>query len=809
MNLRAIVHASLLLAASGAATAQTTGNVASAADEFTVGDIRVDGLQRISEGTVYNYLPVNIGDRLNTQRRVEAIRSLYATGFFRDVELRRDGGTLVVAVLERPSIESFEFKGNKDIKTEDLTKLMKNAGMVAGKTFNQSTLDEVKAVLTEQYYARGKYGMVIDAKVEDLPQNQVKLTLDINEGKRAKIRQINIVGNQSFDEKDIRENFESQTPHLTSFFKQDDRYSSEAVKGDLEKLKSFYMDRGYANFSVDSTQVAIAPEKDDMFITVSITEGGVFKVSEVKLAGNLIVPEADLLRLMQIKSGDVYSRQRITQTEELFKLRLGQDGYAFAKVEAVPAADNARNEVALTFLIEPGNRVYVRRVNYTGSSSVNDEVFRRNTRQLEGGYLSNTMVDRSKELLKTLPYLEEVEVETTPVPGTTDMVDVDFEIKEGLPGQFTAGISYSETYKLGLNASIVHSNFLGTGNRVALEVDSGKYSKVYSFSHTNPYASIDGIQRTFSVAYRDTTQYTSATSDFSSKSASASIMYGYPLTEYQHVQWGLSAQYTDMLTRPGASAEQAVDWVLNNGKPYVRDSFSGTPPINSVWYGNKFMTYVLSTGWSYNSLNRSLFADRGARYSLSVGYTLPFSGVDYLSAGFNMLHLVPLGRIFTLLFNGEVSYAKAIGDTTTAPPFLNSYAGGPSSVRGFQESYLGPRDDYGNPYGGNLNTLLQTELLLPMPAKWRNSARFSLFYDIGNVFSTEGVRFNGRDGLTPVEYKFSFKELKRSTGVAVQWLSPMGIFRFSYAVPLNASKGDAFRYEDLKEGFQFSVGQAF
>ncbi len=806
MNLRSIVHATLLLAASGAALAQTP---VAGDEEFTVGDIRVEGLQRISEGTVYNYLPLNIGDRLTRQRSVEALRALYGTGFFRDIELRRDGGTLVVAVLERPSIESFELKGNKDIKTEDLTKSLNEVGLAAGKTFNQSTLDEVKGYLTSQYYARGKYSVVIDAKVEELAQNQVKVTVDINEGKRARIRQINVVGNKAFEEADIRENFESQTPHLTSFFKQDDRYARETLQGDLEKIRSFYMDRGYANFSVDSTQVAIAPEKDDIFITINITEGEVFKVSEVKLAGNLMVPEADLRRLIQVQSGTTYSRRLVTQTEDLIKLRLGQDGYAFAKVEAVPAINEAQHEVGLTFLVEPGNRVYVRRVNYNGATSVNDEVFRRETRQLEGGYLSNALLERSKQLLQRLPYLEKVEFETKPVPGTPDLVDVEFEIKEGLPGQFTGGISYSETYKLGLNSSIVHSNFLGTGNRVALEADAGRYSKVYSFSHTDPYASINGIARTVSVAYRDTTQYTSSTSDFSTETISAALAYGYPLTEYQSLRWGITAQQSDMLASPGSSADQALEWVRSNGKTYTQNAYSGTPAIATIFYGSKFNSYSLNLGWGYDSLNRAIFADRGARHRLNLGYSMPFSDIEFWTASYDALQLVPLGRWFTLLFNAEVSYAQALGDTTTVPPYLNSYAGGPTSVRGFQESYLGPRDSYGYPYGGNLRTILQTEILLPMPEKWRNSARFSLFYDIGNVFSTEDVQFVGSDGLTPVDYKFDTNNLKQSTGIAVQWLSPMGIFRFSYAVPLNARPAEGAYYADEKEGFQFSVGQAF
>ena len=809
MNLRSLFQAVLLICWSCVAFAQLatpsdTGNP----EEFTVGDIRVEGLQRISEGTVYNYLPVNIGDRLNSQRRIEAIKALYATGFFRDIELRRDGGTLVVAVLERPSIESFELKGNKDIKTEDLTKSLKSVGLSAGKSFNQSTLDDIKSFLTDEYFSRGKYAVLIDAKVEDLPQNQVKVTINITEGKRARVRQINIVGNHSFDEAVIRDNFEIKAPHLTTFYKQDDRYSRESLEGDIEKLKSFYMNRGYANFEVNSTQVAIAPEKDDMFITINITEGDIYKVGEVKLAGNLVISEEELRKLVRVNAGSIYSRQLVTNTEEAIKLRLGLDGYAFAKVEAVPAVDDQKHEVVLSFLIEPGNRVYVHRVNYTGSTSVNDEVFRRDTRQLESGYLSNAVLDRSKALLQRLPFLEKVDATTTPVQGSADLVDVDFKIKEGLPGQFTAGVSYSETYKLGLNASIVHSNFLGTGDRVALEVDSSRYSKVYSFSHTDPYATVDGIARTISVAYRNTTQFTSSTSDLSSKTASANLLYGYPLSEYQTLRWGVNTQYTDTFTN-SSSAEQAVTWVRNNGKPYTRYTYQGTPPLATAFYGNKYMTYALSAGWGYDSLNRALFADRGARHQFNLAYTLPFSDVNYLEASYNMLQLVPVGNTFTLLFNGELSYAQAVGKTQSVPPFLNSYAGGPTSVRGYRESYLGPRDTYGNPYGGNLRTVLQTEILLPMPDKWRNSARFSLFYDVGNVFSTENIAFSGQDGLTPVDYKFSFGALKHSTGVAVQWLAPLGIFRFSYAIPLNASAGDGVHFSDQKESFQFSVGQAF
>ena len=815
MHLRSLVHAALVMAACEAALAQTGPVIAPASvahdDEFTVGDIRVEGLQRISEGTLYNYLPVNIGDRLTRQKRVEAIKALYGTGFFRDIELRRDGGTLIVAVLERPSIESFELKGNKDIKTEDMTDSLRNVGLAAGKILNQSTLDEVKEYLTDQYFARGKYNVRINAKVEDLQQNRVKVTIDIKEGKRSKIRQINLVGNKTYTADDILDTFELKTPHLTSFIKSDDRYSRETLQGDLEKLKSYYMDRGYANFAIDSTQVAIAPDREDMFITINVTEGDVYKFGDIKLAGTLKVPEEQLRGLinLDIKAGTTYSRKQVTAAQESIVQRLGLDGYAFAKVDPVPATDEANHIVGITFLIEPGNRVYVRRINYNGATSVNDNVFRRETRQLEGGYLSNVLLDRSKQLIQRLPFVDKVDSTTTPVPGTSDLVDVDYKIKEGLPGQFNGGISWSETYRFGLQASVVHTNFLGTGDRIAVEADANRFAKSYSFSHTDPYATVNGVARTISVGYRDIKQFTSATSAVSTKMATAGVTYGYPVTEYQTVRVGLNIQRSDLLANPATSGEESAEWVRHNGSTYAHISYIGVPPLVSAVYGTRFTTYPITVGWGYDSLNRALFADKGMRHQVSVSYTLPFSGVEYLTAGYNGLQFVAISKWFVLLFNANNSYSRAMGNTTASPPFLNNYAGGPSSVRGFQESELGPHDSNGLPFGGNLLTSLQSELLLPIPDKWKNSARFSLFYDIGNVFSTENVKFVGRDLQSPVEYRFAFNKLKRSAGAAVQWLAPMGIFRFSYAIPLNASPGDATHYPDRKELFQFTVGQAF
>jgi outer membrane protein insertion porin family len=783
--------------------AQTEGG------EFTVGDIRIEGLQRITEGTVYNYLPVNIGDRMDQRRVDEALRALYATGFFRDVEIRRDGGTLVVAVLERPSIESFTITGNKDIKTEDLEKSLRNVGLAKGKTFNQSTLDEVKRFLTDQYYSRGKYGVKVDTKVEEVSGNRVKIAVDIVEGKRSKIRQINIVGNTAFTDKELQEDFKLKTPNWLSWYKQDDRYSREELSGDIEKLRSHYLDRGYADMDVDSSQVAITPEKDDIFITLNVKEGEVYRVSDVKIAGNMVVPEEDLRALVQVHKGDVFSRKMVTQTTEFMALRLGQDGYAFAKIDPVPKENKETKEIELTFLVDPGNRAYVRHINFNGTTGINDDVMRREMRQMEGGYLSNAQVERSKQRLQRLPFIEKVEVATEPVPGTPDLVDVNYTIKEGLPGQFSGGIGYSQSQSVLLNGSFVHSNFMGTGNRVAAEVNAGQYSKVVSLSHTDPYTTIDGVSRTVSATWRRISQFTSSSSDFQTETGTLGVDYGWPISEFQSLRAGLAAQKSDLFTDPNSSAAQASYWVQNNGNTYTKKSLAGVPPIEYTYYGTKFNTFEMSLGWSYDSRDRSLFADRGARHRLGISYTVPGSDVQFYTFNYDYLQFLPLTKWFTLMANTELGYGVALGNTTSLPPYRNFFAGGPESVRGYRESRLGPKDSFGNPYGGNMKLASQIEMLMPMPDKWRNTARFSAFFDIGNVFSTENVAFYGKDGITPVKYDFAFDKLRYSTGLAVQWLAPLGVFRFSFAVPLNPFKGNSVEYKDETEGFQFSIGQAF
>jgi len=773
-----------------------------AADPFVVRDMRVEGLQRISEGTVFNYLPINIGDTIDAIRVQEAVRALYAQGLFDDVEIRRDGEVLVVVVRERPSIESFEIEGNKDIKTEELLESLRGVGLAKGRTFDRSILENVQMALREQYYARGKYGVVVDSYVNDRPNNTVQVGFNIKEGDRAKIRQVNIVGNTAFPEEDIREDFELDTANWLSWIRQDDRYSAEALEGDLETLRSYYMNRGFADFRVDSTQVAISPNKKDIFVTIGIHEGDRYTISDIKLVGDMVVPEEYLRALVLAQPGSIFNQNLLTQTAEFMSLRLGEQGYANAEIEPVPELDHENKEAAITFYIDPKSRVYVRRINFNGIDQVDDEVLRREMRQLEGSYLSNRLVDRSKIRLQRLPYVESVETSNSPVPGSPDLVDVDFELEYRMPGQFSGGVGYSESQRLLLNGSIIHTNFLGSGNRVALELISGRFQKLYSLSHTDPYRSMDGISRTVSVNFRDITQFTSASSDFSTTSAGATVNYSYPLSEFQSLSFGLTYQHAELLAS-ASSTRQAQQWVLNNGDTFIEDTGAG---FN--FFGTEYDAYELLVGWTFDSRNRALFATRGTRQQFVLSYAVPGSDVEYYTARYNFTKYFPLWRRWALRVNAELGMGEGVGDTTALPPFKHFFGGGPQSVRGFRESYLGPRDSFGNPYGGNVLVASQVELILPLPQKFASQARASLFYDIGNVFNTGEVSFTDKLG-SPVLYEPEFDELRASVGIGVQWLAPLGLFRFSYAFPLNEYEGNDRFFGDELERFQFSIGQAF
>jgi outer membrane protein insertion porin family len=791
----------LLVLASWPAASQQVSN-----SEFVVRDLRVEGLQRISEGTVYNYLPVNIGDRLDRMRLREAFRALYSQGFFDAIEFRRDGNTLVIVVRERPSIASFDITGNEDIKTEDLLQSLRDVGLAPGRSFDRSVLDSVQQFLTQQYFERGKYGVDIETSITELPDNRVSVQVVVEEGARARIRQINIVGNTAFTDKQLLGEFNLNTPNLLSFLRKDDRYAREALQGDLESLQSFYMDRGFAEFSIDSTQVAISPDKQDIFITVNIDEGERYTISEVRMTGDLVVPEQELLGLVLAKPGQVFSRKQITQSTDLMGYRLGREGYAFAQINPIPDIDAQNREVAIRFFVDPGKRVYVRRVNFNGTTEVDDDVFRREMRQLEGAYLSNVSVERSEQRLRRLPFVTNASVETVPVPGSDDLVDVDIAVEDGLPGQFGGGIGFSGTQGILLNGNFTHTNFMGRGTRVAADLNLGQFIKSVQLSHTNPYWNRDGVSLTLGLGYRNSSQFIIGSSDFSTETINASFEFGVPISEFGFFRYGLAFQRADLLTSQ-FSADQARNWVQQNGNSFE---------VPGGIFGTRFRTIEAFVGWGRDTRNRVIFATRGARQRLTLSATTPGSEVNYYTARYDYLKYINLPGRWGVRWNTELAYGEDLDDTTDLPPFKNFFAGGPGSVRGYRNGFLGPRDSFNNPYGGNMKTVSQVELLLPTPESFADSTRFALFYDIGNIFYTGSTQFCtatddfGRvfgascgPDTTVQDYGFDLGELRSSVGIGLEWLAPLGTFRFSFAFPFNEGPLDVI------ERFQFSVGQTF
>ena len=626
------------------------------------------------------------------------------------------------------------------------------------------------------------------------------MAINIDEGQRARIRQINLVGNTSFSDDEIISGFQSSTGGWLTWIRADDRYAKEALEGDLEALRAFYMDRGFADFRYDSVQVAISPDKRDIFITINLTEGDRYIITDIRLAGDLVVPAEELREQIRANPGEIFSQQILSISEQLIRNRLGLDGYALAQVQAIPDLNEETLEAEITFFIDPQSRVYVRRINFNGADNVNDEVFRREMRQLEGSYLSNVLVERSQVRLQRLPYVEQVQFETVPVPGMNDIVDVNFQIEEGLPGQFGGGLGFSEYYGLTLNGNFIHSNFMGTGNRLMLNLNGGDFFKAYTLSYTDPYRTIDGLQRTLSFTWRDTQQYTAATSDFSTETATLTANWAYPLTEYQFASFGLSYSVAE-LAASYWSSDQANYWVENNGRPF--------PIPGSTSFATAVDTFDLSLGWQYDSRDRVIFPNRGTRLAFNVSGSVPGSDAEFYVTNLDFTKYLPLFGRWMAMINSNIAFGDAYGEQTTSlPPFRNFYGGGPGSVRGYKESWMGPRDSLSYPHGGNLLIASQFELVIPTPERMANQSRVSLFYDIGNVFSTSGIEFFDRLG-DPVSHDFDYDGLKHSVGVAVEWLSPMGLLKFSFAAPLSAVDESERDWGDRTEEFQFEIGNAF
>ncbi len=780
-------------------------------EPFVVSDIRIDGLSRISAGTVYNYLPVNKGDQLTEDEAQRAIRALYNTKFFSDVQLTREGSILVIKVVERPSIAKLTLRGNKDIKEADLRKGLKEIGLSEGETFDRLSLDRVKQELITQYYNRGKYNVSIDPHVTRLDRNRVALDIEIREGKVAKLKEINIVGNTRFTDKQIEDNFESGTTNWLSWYSKNDQYSREKLSGDLEKLQSYYMNRGYADFGVDSTQVTIAPDKREMYIAASIKEGEIYKVSDVHLLGKLILPEETLRKLVFVKAGDTFNRAAVEATSDSIKAILANIGFAYAKVTPVPKLDKDKRTVDMTFYIEPGQRVYVRRVIFQGNTRTEDDVMRRQLRQLEGSWYSQAAIDRSKIRLQQLGYFKKVDIDKQRVPGTEDKVDVTVKVEEQSAGSLQFGVGYSQYSGVILSASVSQNNFLGTGDSFSVGAESSTYYKRVNASYYNPYLTDNGIGIGYSVGYSKTDYGNTSFANYATSATSFSTYLGIPITETDSLRVGLGLSSNKINLFSGYTPQVLLDYQNALGKQTIHE-----------WTG--------TLGWTHDTRNGYWAPTRGGLLSLSTDVALPGSTVEYFRVSAEANHYWPIGGGFVLYTDGQAQYGGTYGNQTYGrtfgqyqagqkvdyPFWQNFYSGGVRDVRGFQDNTLGPRvcsgltpagqpvvpDSNGNcngsyysyaqPIGGAFKVLGTTELYLPLPfLKDINTARVSLFVDVGNAYRNY--------------QSFKASDLRASAGISLHWQAPIGPLIINFATPIR-SKPEDRHYE---ERIQFTFGSQF
>ena len=771
---------------------------------FTISDIRIEGLERISAGTVLTYLPVERGDRMDASRASSSLRALYKTGFFNDVKLEREGDILVVIVKERPAISKVTLIGNKDIKEEELRKALSGIGLAEGEVYNRLVIDKVKQELTKQYYNRGKYNVKVTPSIKTLDRNRVEVTVSVGEGKASKIRHINIVGNKRFTDAEIMEEFEAKTTNWLSWYKRDDQYAKEKIQGDLEKLRAFYLDRGYVDFEVESTQVTISPDRRNIYITANVTEGEVYKIRDAKLTGTFIIGKDALEPLIFTQKGDVFSRKRLEQTSEAIKGVLANVGYAFADVQPVPDIDKVKREVGLTFFVNPGKRVYVRRVIFTGNSKTQDEVLRREMRQFEGGWFSQAAVDRSKVRLQRLGYFQDVTVETPKVAGTDDQVDIEIAVKERQVGNFQFGFGYAAAQGLITNISLQQENFLGKGNRVGFAVSNSVFSKSFTVSYFNPYWTDEGISRGFNLNFRDSSYgQRDNLASYQSNTIDASAVFSVPVTETDRVNFQIGVDQNKLrLSNNQQTPDVFLDFFNKNGGARLCDPIqSATLVDQTLVFGPEellsrcadYQSLRGQVGWARDTRNRFFVPTAGSYARVGAEVTLPLSDLRYYKLSGEYQKFFPITNSFVLMSKTELGLGRPYDSTRGFPFFENFYGGGSRSVRGFRDNTLGPRylipgtttplstpDDIRNnsfPIGGALSVSQSLELIVPTPfAKDAESVRLAAFIDAGQVYKDIG--------------SFDADELRYSAGISVQWQSPVAPIIINWAFPLNAKSGD-------------------
>jgi outer membrane protein insertion porin family len=757
------------------------------ADAFTVTDIRLQGQRRISAGTIFNLLPVNVGDTIDEITVRQLMRLMYRSGFFHDVRMARDGGVLIVTVSERPAIESIEIEGNKSIPTEALLDGLGQQGLKEGEIFKQSTLERVDLELERQYVGQGRYGASIDTTVQQLPRNRVSVSIVIDEGKTSGIRHLNIVGNTVYDQGELLDLMELKHPSLLSFYKNDDKYSREKLSGDLERLESYYRDRGYVTFDITSTQVSITPDKQQVYITINVAEGDSYTIGQVDIIGELRDMSPEYLRaLILVTNGQVFSQALVAASEERLTQALGNSGYTFATAAGIPEVKDD-GIVDVKFSVAAGKRAYVRRVDFSGNTITQDEVLRREMRQMEGGWASSALINLSKVRLERLGYFKGVNVETPEVAGTDDQIDVEFSVEEQPSGSISATLGFSQGAGLILGANYQESNVFGTGNSLGVGVSWSDFQRSVTFNYFNPYFTIDGISRGYNLFFRTTDFDERNLATYSTDAYGGGIDFGFPIGETRRMGFGLTIEYTDITE--GVVPAQEISEFLDEE-------------------GNEFLNFKTNLTWSSSTLNRGLFPTRGRSQSLQFQVAVPGSDLEFYKIRYQgqMYFPVPFTRSLTFHLRTELGFGDAYGKSNTFPFYENFYAGGFGSVRGYESNTLGPRStpspfDFSqdfDPFGGNLLVEGSAEIIFPLPFIEDNrSFRPVLFFDAGQVFNTNCPN------VSIICSGFDIDEMRYSVGIGITWLAGLGPMTFALAKPINDGPFDE------TESFQFELGRSF
>ncbi len=790
-------------------------NFIEAFEAFIVNDIRIAGLQRVSTGSIFNTIPISVGDKIDERKVVDISKALFATEQFDDIQIGRDGNSLIITVAERPSISSIDISGNSALKTEVLLESFDGIGITEGQVYKRSTLEKMRAELVRSYSSQGRYGAGVEIYETTQPRNRVSIAIQIDEGESAQIDRVTILGNRIFSDDDLLDVMELSEGSWLSFLTNDNQYSREKLQGDIENLESFYLDRGYLQFAIESSQVSISRDRNSIYITYIISEGPQFTINEVKIIGDLPLNSDIVDPIINTQNDVIYSQAQITQIEEIFTSLLGNEGYAFASVKGQPSINEDFLEVDLSFVVEPGKRTYARKILFEGNQITQDDVLRREMRQFEGAWASDDKIEQSRVRLERLGFFKDVNVETIPVPGTDDQIDIKFRVEEETTGNVGGNLGYSD-FGLMIGFNLQERNFLGSGNSVGIAINKSIYQEVYNLSFYDPYFTIDGVSRGYNLYYRKTDYGEFNIANYTADSQGLGIQFGYPISDTQRIGLNLTYDFTDV-DQGTLPVRDILDFLLEEG--------------------NSFKTLSAQAVWSRITLNRGMFPTDGASTEALFLATIPVSDINYYKLNIRQKYYEPLG-FWDLVFGfqGEIGYLAPYGDTNNVPFFQHFYAGGPRSLRGFESNTLGPRatpspcyqfdsvndlcpplidsnfdgvldtpaynqsivyqrDD---PIGGDVKIEGSMQLIFKLPmVEDQRSMRSALFFDFGNVFAMEC-----RDYQVSC-YKPSFDELRYSVGLGLTWITGFGPMSFAISKPYNED-----RYERTEE-FQFTIGTVF